>query len=79
MSDRDSVPMVTRTLQRTYLVRRVETVVVEVPADYDIDEWRENDLWGLADYIDCEGTCLHEDYEGIDFDVQDLEITEVPA
>lgn len=60
-------------VRRTFLVERVEEWVVDVPAAYDTDEWKANDLGGFDQFITDNGDKVLDDYEHVEFD--DLELT----
>lgn len=62
-------------VHRTYLIRRTQQWTVDIPAAYDTDEWKVNDLSGLDDYVTDNGDLLHEDYEHVDCDELDLEVS----
>ncbi|MDR7254988.1 hypothetical protein J2X46_003990 [Nocardioides sp. BE266] len=64
-------------VRRTYLIERIQEWVVEIPADYDTDEWKDNDLDGFDQYVTDNGDKVLEDYEHVDFD--ELELTVLPA
>jgi hypothetical protein len=64
-------------VRRTYLIERIQEWVVEIPAGYDTDEWKDNDLDGFDQYVTDNGDKVLEDYEHVDFD--ELELTVLPA
>ena len=64
-------------VRRTYLIERIQEWVAEIPADYDTDEWKDNDLDGFDQYVTDNGDKVLEDYEHVDFD--ELELTVLPA
>lgn len=64
-------------VRRTYLIERIQEWVVEIPAAYDTDEWKDNDLDGFDQYVTDNGDKVLEDYEHVDFD--ELELTVLPA
>lgn len=64
-------------VRRTYLIERIQEWVVDIPADYDTDEWKDNDLDGFDQYVTDNGDKVLEDYEHVDFD--ELELTVLPA
>lgn len=64
-------------VRRTYLIERIQEWVVDIPAGYDTDEWKDNDLDGFDQYVTGNGDLVLEDYEHVDFD--ELELTVLPA
>lgn len=66
----------TRTIRvrRTYLVQYVQEWDVEIPADYDTDEWQDNDLSGFDQYICDNGTIVSQSVETLDNDGLQLKV-----
>ena len=64
-------------VRRTYLVERVQAWVVDIPAAYDTDEWKANDLGGFDQYVTDHGDLVVEDYEHVEYD--ELELTVLPS
>lgn len=64
-------------VRRTYLIERIQEWVVDIPATYDTDEWKDNDLAGFDQYVTDNGDKVLEDYEHVDYD--ELEITVLPS
>lgn len=69
----------TRTIKvrRTYLIRRIQEWSVEIPAAYDIEEWKTNDFYGLDGYVTDNGDLESEDYDHVDYDELDLDVQEL--
>lgn len=67
-------PMRRIVVKRTYLVRTEQTYAVDIPADYDTDEWLVNDFAGFDEAVCNTGELLSESYEPVDDDGLDLEV-----
>lgn len=64
-------------VRRTYLIERIQEWVVDIPATYDTDEWKDNDLGGFDQYVIDNGDQVLEDYEHVEFD--ELDLTVLPS
>jgi hypothetical protein len=64
-------------VRRTYLIERIQEWVVDIPATYDTDEWKDNDLGGFDEYVTDNGDQVLEDYEHVEFD--ELDLTVLPS
>lgn len=62
------------TLRRTYLIERIQDYTLQIPADYDVEEWLVNDFAGLNDRLTDDGTLIFEDYEHVEHDDLDLTV-----
>ncbi|GAB3868608.1 hypothetical protein GCM10028801_44840 [Nocardioides maradonensis] len=73
--DPAAAPRATRQIrvQRTYLIQRIQEWVVDIPANYDTDEWKANDFVGFDEYLTANGDLVREDYDHVEYD--DLELT----
>lgn len=61
-------------VRRTYLIERIQEWVVDIPATYDTDEWKDNDLAGFDQFVTDNGDQVLEDYEHVEFDELDLTV-----
>lgn len=61
-------------VRRTYLIERIQEWVVDIPAGYDTNEWKDNDLAGFDQYVTDNGDQVLEDYEHVDYDELDLKV-----
>lgn len=69
-------------VRRTYLVRRVQEISCEIPAEYDIEEWMTNDWLGFDQYVCDNGDIETQAHEPVDEDELDLQVlsqNRVPA
>lgn len=60
------------TFQRSLLVRQVQLWQVPVNVNYDIDEWRANDMHGLDEHVLTNGTKVAQREEPIAESTDDL-------
>jgi hypothetical protein len=75
----ETQPMRQIRVRRTFLVERIQEWVVDVPAAYDTDEWKANDLGGFDQYVTDNGDLVAEDYEHVEYDDLDLHVVSTPA
>ncbi|WP_340541028.1 hypothetical protein [Nocardioides sp. GXZ039] len=72
MSTESSSLIRTVTVRRTFLVRQTTDYLLEVPHDYDLTEWKENDYAGFDEFARTLGTVTRQDYDALD------ELDEIP-
>lgn len=76
--DRENVPKRTVYFNRARLVRLVQTYEVEIPADYDVEEWMENDGSGLDQFVCDQGHVVAEEQMEVDHHDDELDLREIP-
>ena len=61
-------------VRRTFLIQRIQEWNVEIPAAYDTDEWKVNDLSGFDEYVFNNGEMISEDYDHVECDDLELDV-----
>jgi len=61
-------------VRRRSLVRQSQEWVVDIPAEYDSEEWMANDFGGFDQYVCDNGQLIAEDHHGLDARDLDVEV-----